>query len=235
VRRAIALEPRASEHRWSAAATYLALSQFDHAQAEAQAASRLAETEDQQRAATEMLRLVEAARASHVEREAADRQAAEASRQASDVQARVAACGSGEAQACTSLVPWLDARCGEKDGGACGMLGFLHQSGRGVTQDSGRSARFFALACEAGESRACVAFAVMQARGDGVPRDEASALATLERLCGGGMRDACTQLALVLASRQRRTDLPRIRELLDGSCKAGDAAACDLVKTIPAH
>ena len=67
------------------------------------------------------------------------------------------------------------------------------------------------------------------------PSDAGRALATLERLCGGRMRDACTQLALVLASRQRPTDLPRIRELLDGSCRAGDAAACDLVKTIPAH
>ena len=60
--RAIALEPTVSGHRWSAAALYLTLGQFDKARAAAQNALNLARTSEEQRAATDLIASIDAAR-----------------------------------------------------------------------------------------------------------------------------------------------------------------------------
>ena len=193
--RAIALEPGVSGHHWSAAATYLMLRQYEQARVEAQTAATLAGTADERRAAADLLASIETARADASASEVEARQNAEASRQASDTEAKVTACTSGDSAACSTLAPWLGGRCGEGDGGACGMLAWLHESGRGVDADPIQAAHYFRLACDAGEKRGCVAFAMLQARGAGIPKDEAAALASLESACAEQTAQACTQLA----------------------------------------
>jgi TPR repeat protein len=231
--RALTLEPGNPDHRWWAAATYLSLQQIDNADGEAQAGARMARTSDQHRAAREMLDTIQAARAATAARDARAREAEAANQRAADVNAKASACGSGDLTACAALAPWLESRCEEKDGRACGMLGSLHQVGRGVPVDTARAAHWYQRGCDAGDQPACVAFAWMQGEGAGTAKDETTALATLEKACDAGTPRACTPLAILLARRQRAADLPRVRTLLDRACAAGDAPACEFLKGLP--
>jgi hypothetical protein len=61
------------------------------------------------------------------------------------------------------------------------------------------------------------------------------ALASLERACAEQTAQACTQLAVVLTSRQRAADRPRIRSLRDASRTAGDTRACEMLSSLPAR
>ncbi len=115
------------------------------------------------------------------------------------------------------------------------MLGWQHENGRGVDADPSQAAHYYRLACDAGEKRGCVAFAMLQARGAGIPKEEATALASLETACAERTAQACTQLAVVLASRQRAADRPRIRSLRDASRTAGDTRACEMLSSLPAR
>ena len=231
--RAIELEPTVSGHRWSAAALYLTLRQFDKARAEAQNALKLARTSEEQRAANDLLASIDAARTAASADEARAREAADAEKQATEANARVTACNGGDAAACTALVPSLESRCGDKEAGACGMLGWLYENGRGVTADATQAVKWYRLSCDSGEPRGCMAFALMQAHGQGVPKDVSAALELLDKICTGSLPQACTQEGVLLASRQKATDLARIRSLLDAGCKGGDTPACDLLKSLP--
>ena len=226
--RAIALEPTVSGHHWSAAALYLTLRQYDKAREQAQTAVSLARSSEEQRAATELLATIDSSRG-------AAHEAAEAQKQATDNNAKVTQCNAGDAAACTALLPLLEERCDAKDAGACGMLGWLYQNGRGVAVNATEAVKWYRRSCDGGEQRACLAFALMQARGEGVPEDVPAALELLDKICTGALPQACTQEGVLLASRQRAADLPRIRSLLDAGCKGGDAPACDLLKSMPAR
>ncbi len=232
--RAIALEPTVSGHRWSAAALYLTLGQFDKARAAAQNALNLARTSEELRAATDLIASIDAARTTARANEVQAHEAAEAAKQATEANARVTACNGGDAAACTALVPSLESRCGEKDAGACGMLGWLYEHGRGMTADATQAVKWYRLSCDAGEPRGCMAFALMQAQGHGVLKDVPAALELLDKVCAGSLAQACTQEGVLLASRQQATDRARIRSLLDAGCKGGDTPACDLLKSLPA-
>ena len=235
VLRAIALEPNASEPHRAAGATYLILGQLDKARGEAQTAARLARTNEEQRAATTLMSDIDGAKADATAEQARARESAQAAAQAEDMRAKVTACQSGTADACTSIIAFLQSRCSEKDAGACGMLGWLYQNGRGVATDAEQAARWYRLSCDGGEQRACVAFALMQARGQGVPQDADAALALLDKSCAAAVAQACTQEGVLLASRQRASDTARIRSLLDAGCKGGDAPACEMLKSMPAR
>jgi len=113
------------------------------------------------------------------------------------------------------------------------MLGWLYENGRGVTADATQAVKWYRLSCDSGEPRGCMAFALMQAHGQGVPKDVSAALELLDKICTGSLPQACTQEGVLLASRQKATDLARIRSLLDAGCKGGDTPACDLLKSLP--
>jgi TPR repeat protein len=229
--RAVALEPNMSEPHRALGATYLILGQLDKARSEAQNAARLARSDDEQHSATTLLSEIDDANAGARAREAQARETAHAE----DTRAKVTACQGGSGEACASIIPFLQSRCGEKDAGACGLLGWLYQSGRGVTADPEQAAKWYRQSCDAGEQRACIAFAMMQSQGQGVPRDGAAALELLDKACTASVAQGCTQEAVLLASRQKAADTPRVRSLLDAGCKGGDQPACDMLKTMPAH
>ena len=84
-----------------------------------------------------------------------------------------------------------------------------------------------------GDKRACLVTAVLQGRGMGVAKDETRASGTFERLCNEDMFEACTQWAVLLASDQKKQDLPRVRALLTKSCAGGFAPACEMLKGLP--
>jgi TPR repeat protein len=230
VLRAIALEPNMSETHRAAGATYLILGQLDKARGEAQTAARLAGTVDEGRAATTLLFQINDANAAERAEQARAREAA----QAEEIRAKVTACQGGSPDACPSIIPFLQTRCGEKDAGACGMLGWLYQTGRGMATDVEQAAKWYRLSCEVGEQRGCIAFALMQSQGQGVARDVAAALELLDKGCTAAVAQACTQEAVLLASRQA-PDKGRIRTLLDAGCKGGDQPACDMLTSMPAR
>jgi len=235
VLRAIALEPNESESHRAAGATYLILRQLDKARDEAQIAARLARSDSEQRAAARLVSDIDNAKAAASSAEKRNQDAAQAAAAADDRNAKITACNGGTAEACVALLPFLESRCSEKDAGACGMLGWLYQTGHGVSVDPAQAAKWYRMSCDAGEQHACVSFALMQAHGQGVTKDQAAALELLEKGCAAAMPQACTQEAVLLASRQRASDKARIRTLLDAGCNGGDTPACDMLKSMPAR
>ena len=95
------------------------------------------------------------------------------------------ACQSGEASACTKLLPVVEAECAQKIGPACGFAGFLYEHGRGVAANAALAASFYNQSCEAGDKMGCIGFALLQARGTGVIQNEAKAQATLSAALSG--------------------------------------------------
>ena len=231
VARAIELEPNMSEPHRAAGATYLILGQLDKARGEAQTAALLARTNDERRTAASLLSDIDGAHANARAQEAQAREAAKAE----DIRAKVTACQGAGTDACPSIIPFLQTRCGEKDAGACGMLGWLYQTGRGMATDVSEAAKWYRLSCDGGEQRACIAFALMQSQGQGVPRDVAAALELLDKGCTAAVAQACTQQAVLLASKHQASDVARVRTLLDAGCKGGDQPACDMLKSMPAR
>ena len=107
------------------------------------------------------------------------------------------ACQSGDASACTKLLPVVEAECAQKIPAACRFAGFLYERGRGVAANAAMAASFYNQSCEAGDKMGCIGFALLQARGTGVIQNEAKAQATLSQLCQEGVLEACTQLAVL--------------------------------------
>jgi tetratricopeptide (TPR) repeat protein len=105
--------------------------------------------------------------------------------------------------------------CNTGDNAACGKLSGM-----------------FDRACKAGDARGCMMTAFFLLEGRGVPKDEAKGMAILEPLCHGEVPEACVPIATVLLTKSDPPNRTRARELLDKSCRAGAAEACDLLKTL---
>jgi TPR repeat protein len=251
IRRAISLEPSEARHRLRAANVLLRQGKPAEARAEAQAALKMAETDEERRDAERLLEAAEKAGPEAVPPPAPVAAAASPAPVAAtnpstpafgatavrpgaleDVNALNSACQSGDASACGRLLPVVEAECAQKIAAACGFAGFLYERGRGVTADAARAASFYQQSCDAGDRIGCVGFAIMQARGSGVTKDAVKAQATLNQLCTDGVLEACTQLAVLIVPGGTAADLARARELLTKACSK-DPQACELLKSLP--
>ena len=150
-----------------------------------------------------------------------------------DMNALNATCQSGDATACSRMLPVVEAECAQKIGPACGFAGFLYERGRGVPANAAIAASFYNQACEAGDRMGCVGFALLQARGNGVAPNMAKAQATLGQLCTDDVLEACTQLAVLIVPGGTAADLARARELLTQACDGKHARACEMLKSMP--
>ena len=235
VRRAVSLDPSNAYHHLSAARVFWRGKNYDEARKEAQAALALAEDDEERSEAQKILNSIEQEKSGAARRAGSAANAATSSSNnvSSNPNALASACQGGDVAACRTFLPIAEQACASRNGSACGILGWLHENGRGVTADLPRAADFYQQACDARERRGCLALAVMQARGNGIPKDEARASSTFEQLCNGGLLESCTQWAVLLASRPQNPDLSRARQLLSKSCDGGFTQACDLMKSLP--
>jgi TPR repeat protein len=225
VSRAIALEPSEAYYHLVAARVLWRQQKWDEASRHAQTAAALAQTDENSRAAREMIASLEQAK---------NRAAAAAPQQAetAELNALVEKCQVGDGNACGAALPLLDGQCAKGNANACSYAAWVYDTGRGVAEDPARAAKLYDAGCDAGERRACVAQAALQARGRGVAKDESTAIATLDRLCTDNTAEACTQLAVILVSAQQ-PDIARARVLLTKSCDAKFERACELLKSFP--
>jgi hypothetical protein len=120
--------------------------------------------------------------------------------------ARVSACSSGDDASCISLsAEWMDTAraveleeplrmsCGSGSAIACGTLGTLLVSGRGIPQDGTVGLALLERACTLGAAPSCVVAADLWLTGMVGERDEERAHQLLHRGCELGDRSACSR------------------------------------------
>lgn len=135
--------------------------------------------------------------------------------------------------ACAQAIPLLQAQCVKGEGYACRAAGSLYDGGFGIPMDKMKAASVYDAGCRLNDAQSCARYAVLQVQGAGIVHDSVAGLATLERLCSGKISDACIGLALILAGRPEKRDLPRARALLKAECDRHEPEACRLLKALP--
>lgn len=229
-RRAVALEPGGSYHHVVLARILAEQSKAAEALTEAQRAVDLADTDWEKQNAAKVVEYVKR-RASP---EAAVARTAGASPTSEEPDTLSESCfGARDAAACAKLAPVLERYCNAGDGGACGGLAWIHESGTGVPADVAKAAPLYQQSCDKGDRQGCARFAWLQVRGEGVPKDEAAGMAALDRICSEGVMESCTQLAVLHAGKQTSEGMARARELLKKACDGRDAEACRLLSSMP--
>jgi len=229
-KRAVSLEPGGSYHHATLARVLAEQGKPADAQAEARRAAELAREDWEKENARRVVDYVGKRTAAP----AAAATGAAASQPGEDPDALSESCfGSRDAASCAKLVPVLERYCTAGDGGACGGLAWIHESGTGVSADMAKAAAFYQQACERKDQAGCARFAWLQARGEGAPKDEAAGMAALDRLCSEGFLEACTQLGVLHAGKQTSEGMARARELLKKACDGRDPEACRLLSSMP--
>jgi TPR repeat protein len=234
IRRAISLEPMEARHRLRLAGVLLRRDNLAEARIEAEAALRLADTDDERRDAERMLESATRVTAPAASPPApAAAASASSSTPAMDLNGLNKACQSGDNAACGRLLPTVEAECARKNGSACGFAGFLYERGRGVAVNAAMAASLYNQSCDAGDKMGCVGFALLQASGKGVIQDEAKARASLSQLCQEDVLEACMQLAVLIVPGGKPADIAHARELLTKACDGKHERACALLKSMP--
>lgn len=112
---------------------------------------------------------------------------------------------------------------------AMSYLGWIYETGQGVTADGARAAYWYARAVDAGAMDYAVKLGWMYLAGEGVPRDRQQAESWFKRAIDAGHAKARTALASVLiADAQGGRDPERVmeaRELLEGALVQGHSLA----------
>lgn len=103
------------------------------------------------------------------------------------VQAQVALEG-GPAPDFEGAARWFERACNIGHGEACGMLGGLHQLGRGVPADEIRAEALFVEGCRRGDGGSCVE---LLRRGAVLPLDGERRWQFLQSACAAGVVEAC--------------------------------------------
>jgi TPR repeat protein len=221
-RRAISLEPGGSYHHLALARVLFQQSKPDEARAEAERGRELAQADWEIKNARELIDYM-----NKVSSPAA------ATEQASPPAGLMEACLGGDGAACGRVTPDLERFCGGGEGRACTALGWIHESGKGVTADTAKAAALYKQGCEKGDKSGCARHGWLQARGEGMAKDEAGGMGALDRLCAEGFMEACTQLAVLHAGQQTKAGIARAKELLKKACEGGDEEACRILSSMP--
>ena len=125
---------------------------------------------------------------------------------ADDVPAADAVCEPGRVQACSPLAARL----------TYGLDGFA--------KDPALAARYYQIACDAGELDACLGLANLYESGRGVVEDRAAAQRLYRRACDRG--HGCMALAFHLVDSDHGKDRDEARAIFERLCAGGDATAC---------
>ena len=126
------------------------------------------------------------------------------------------AAGPASAGALSAVTMGLAQKCVAGDVGACDT----------VRPDVDR-------ACAGGAMFACSIAAHIYGRGLGVPVDLDRGIAMFQKTCDDKSLGDCFNLALMLMTRGRVDDRPRVRESLSRACTGGHARACETLKSMP--
>jgi TPR repeat protein len=219
--KSVALDASSASSRLALARVLWQLSRSDEARAAALAARALATTDEDRRAAQQIIDTITA----RLEQAAPSAAAASAPAAAatlaqgggvpggvpaagtapavspptaSEMEALNAGCQRREPDACVRILTLAEPVCANGVMAACGIVAWIRQHGIGVPKDPAAALQLFEKACDGGDGQSCAGAAVIYASGDGVP-----------------------------------ADLPRAAALLDKGCAAGSAQACEMQKQLP--
>ena len=78
--------------------------------------------------------------------------------------------------------------------GPAWTLGYMHDNGKGVEQDSTRAMELYEKGCEGGNAVGCANLGWMYYRGRGLAPDRSRARALLEKACALGNQWGCDRL-----------------------------------------
>ncbi|MFH1465003.1 MAG: tetratricopeptide repeat protein [Pseudomonadota bacterium] len=119
---------------------------------------------------------------------------------------------------------------------ACYIAGAAIEEGRPGPADERASFEIFRLGCTLDQPECCAYVGLKLEFGRGVPQDDPKAAWFYERACELGERKiGCFNHALRLANLpEDQVDLPRVLELMRGSCEAGTQTACENLRVLEA-
>lgn len=130
--------------------------------------------------------------------------------------------GPASPEALAAALAYFDASCAAGSARSCTEMGFAHQNGRGVAQDTDAAFRFHERACEGGDALGCNNLGVHHGLGLGVPVTMDLAIAYYRRACDAGVGIGCANLAEVTeASDPEGAAAAQVR-----ACTLGYTAAC---------
>lgn len=107
---------------------------------------------------------------------------------------------------------------------SCTELGFLHQDGTALAQDSGVAMGFNTRGCDLGDMMGCNNLGAHHDEAQGVPRDAARAQGYYQQACDGGIGLACANLARLVET--EGLGAPDPAALRARACELGQADSC---------
>jgi hypothetical protein len=132
-------------------------------------------------------------------------------------------------------LPALQEACTGGDGASCGSIGYLYETGSGVTQDYLKAADFYKQSCDLGGMAGCVNLGSMYEGSPGIAQDLAKAFALFKQACDGNEMLGCDFLgSMYLGGLSVPVNVKKARELFSKACQAGDSLGCmDLNRSTP--
>lgn len=250
VRRAVALQPSASDPRLTLSWILQRAGRNDEARAQAQSALSVARGDSArarvQKWLTELERApVQAVVAGHTG--STVRVVSGTGPTAAEQQQR---CDAGQLDECAALADRYSVGDGVQDdksralalytkacdGGlaaGCLTLGWAQMGGALGPRDPAAAARAFGQACDGGNLDGCLQAGFVLAFAADVTHDEAAAAPYLRKACDGGTAQACAGLGvLYMSGKGLARDLARAAPLLERGCAANDAMGCVNLATL---
>ncbi len=94
----------------------------------------------------------------------------------------------------SDAAPVLTSACNQDNLAGCVDLGWLYQTGNGVSKDLPMSATLYDKACTGGYARGCYNLGWLYMAGMGVPRNPGRGAVLIRKACDGGFAPACDAL-----------------------------------------
>ena len=131
--------------------------------------------------------------------------------------------------------PLLEQACNAGSGEACGDLGQLYDSGKGVQHNQQTAEGLYAKGCDASNGDSCSFLGVAYMDGLGVQKDPATAVTYYDKACNNGSSTGCLDLGTSYLQGVSGVpkDLDKARQAYSKACSMGDQMACSSLSQLP--
>lgn len=122
----------------------------------------------------------------------------------------------------------FDDACAANVGAACTEIGFMLETGRGVTTNIARAAAMYVKACDLNDMYGCNNLGVLNREGRGVPRDHAKALRLFQQACEVSNPHGCGNLGFAHEIGQGvAPNLVQAAKLYEQACNLNEPHSCN--------
>jgi|GEM_PF-2575156 len=113
---------------------------------------------------------------------------------------------------------------------ACYNTAIIYSQGIGVPESRIETRKYFAKACDLGNTESCGSYGNMLIKGDGGAIDWKAALPVVTKACNAGDNQSCINVGVIYASEHGEagalSDRPKALSVFEGLCAKGEHVAC---------